>query len=677
MGAGYSGTLNALLNETTERILGRLADAAAKAGYARHWHTQTVAWNEQLKLLNVMARELIRRCEAAKEWYCILEYQIPRRQRRMDTVILAGGAIIVLEFKVGASSFPIGSIWQAEDYALDLRDFHLASRGRPIFAAVVATEAASDPPPVESLLASTDLVAPVAKLGPNGLSEFVLLAAGTAGSRGAQPVCAMEWINSEYRPLPNIIEAAEAIFQGHEVREIAHAQSENLTSTMQTVLAAVSTAQAQRRRLACFITGVPGAGKTLAGLALAHSPALREEERPPTIFLSGNGPLVHVVREALARDLRTREAAPRDVIRRVSTLVQNVHEFLNEYSIQSPHRAPPEHVVIFDEAQRAWNADQMGRKRGIKNSEPHLMLNVMERCSDWCVLIALIGGGQEIHRGEAGLAEWGRALAVRGDSWTILASPDAIAGGPSVAGNSLFQSKAPPQISIRTEPSLHLSVSLRSFRARVVTEWVNAVLAGESGGARELLNSAKEFPVLLTRSLSDARTWLRQRANGADRSGTCGLIASSGALRLRADGLELSSGFRQSFPFPEWFLATPMDVRSSNSLEVAATEFECQGLEIEWAGLCWGNDLIWQQQARCWAFRSFAGSRWRSVADPTTRQYLLNKYRVLLTRARRGMLIWVPRGDPVDQTREPVGFDETAQYLRSCGVPELKFEPIA
>jgi hypothetical protein len=148
-------------------------------------------------------------------------------------------------------------------------------------------------------------------------------------------------------------------------------------------------------------------------------------------------------------------------------------------------------------------------------------------------------------------------------------------------------------------------------------------------------------------------------------------VASSGALRLRAHGIELSSGFRRSYPFEEWFLAGLRDVRSSSRLEVAATEFECQGLEVDWTGLCWGDDFTYDVQNRRWTLRKFYGTNWRNVTDVAERQYLVNKYRVLLTRARRGTVIWVPPGDPDDDSRDPGLPNQTAGFLESCGVPSL------
>ncbi|MGI8785235.1 MAG: DUF2075 domain-containing protein [Acidobacteriota bacterium] len=469
----------------------------------------------------------------------------------------------------------------------------------------------------------------------------------------------------------NIIEAAEEIFRGHQVREIAHAAANNLEETTRAIIQRVQWAQAEKRRVICFVTGVPGAGKTLTGLSAVHDPSLREGGRPAAVFLSGNGPLVKVVRSALVRDRKGKGKRGQDAKREVSTFIQNVNQFLEQYGVKSTDVAPPEHVVVFDEAQRAWNAKQMEKKKHGAFSEPHKMLDVMERCSDWSVIVALVGGGQEIHDGEGGLAEWGNAIRERALPWEVVASPEALYGGPSVSGQSLFEKSKSPTFRVHESGEMHLNTSVRSFRAQIVSEWVKAVLDGNPERARELVRGAEEFPLALTRQLADARHWLRMRAGEEKVSGLIGLVASSSALRLRAHGLEVSSAFRQGYPFEDWFLAPGDDVRSSAQLEVAATEFECQGLELDWVGVCWGDDMTFDQKEGAWSLRRFRASKWQNVKDATNRQFALNKYRVLLTRARRGMVIWVPQGDVIDPTRDPSRLDETATYLLACGVPAM------
>lgn len=296
------------------------------------------------------------------------------------------------------------------------------------------------------------------------------------------------------------------------------------------------------------------------------------------------------------------------------------------------------------------------------------MLSIMDRHADWAVVVALVGGGQEIHDGEAGLAEWGKALREKYQNWKVAVSPNALEKNASTAGHRLFEGSNTGSLVIQTEPSLHLKVNLRSFRAQDLAEWVEAALEGNAMKATAIVPKLDNFPIALTRSLATARTWLRERARGLQRAG---LVASSGALRLRAEGVELSSGFRQGNRdmFVHWFLDLPPDVRSSNQLEVAASEFECQGLELDWICLCWGGDFSFDTEVNSWGYRDFSGSRWRGLKNEIHRKYLLNTYRVLLTRARQGLIIWVPEGDISDETRLPHFFDSTADFLIRCGIP--------
>ncbi len=308
----------------------------------------------------------------------------------------------------------------------------------------------------------------------------------------------------------------------------------------------------------------------------------------------------------------------------------------------------------------------MLKKQGIDKSEPEMILDIMQRAPEWCVVVALVGGGQEIHTGEAGLAEWGRALNHSTTQWRVLVSGEVIRGGTSVAGHRLFQDCPGAHLHIIETPELHLDVGVRSPRAQWLGSWVNRVLAGELRPDSTLANlGSTEFPIVLTRDLLEAKRWLREHADGTQR---CGLLASSGALRLRPEGLELSTGFQRAYQYADWFLARLDDCRSSNWLEVAATEFECQGLELDWTAVCWGGDLLYSPKSAGWHMRRFRGKRWLMVRNQVEQRYILNKYRVLLTRARRGMVIYVPHGDPNDPTRSPQEFNATAQHLVDFGL---------
>jgi hypothetical protein len=661
MPAYYRSSVREFLKTDSDNIVGRLVTASAKTGFVNLKQRQITAWKKQIKTLKTTFETLVSQKAQRLDWQILLEYPIPRRQRRVDAILLARDLIFCIEFKTKAKTHNLLARKQAEDYALDLRDFHSESLGRRIIPIAVASDAESR----QSIVAGffPDLVQPALLTNDADLAETIDDAYEVQTVSTEASIDSEAWDGSAYRPVPTIIEAAEALYAGHDVFEIAHSHAgdDNLEVTSLRIIELVKRAQKQGEKIACFVTGIPGAGKTLAGLNVVHNPVLRREGRPPGVFLSGNGPLVKVIRAAIERDFKrgTDDGNPR---RTTGTFIQNVHEFVR---VESARSAPPsENVIVFDEAQRAWNAEHNARKNDDERSEPEIVLSIMNRHA-WSVVVALVGGGQEIHTGEAGLAEWGRTLQDKFPGWRVAVSPEALEGGTSVAGHRLFEGAKPDSI-ISEDPALHLDTTRRSFRAQQVTEWVEAVLRGDANAAAEIAQTLTEFPLVLTRSLETARSWLRGRTLGLRR---CGLVASSGGLRLRAQGLELSSGFRQtSGLYVNWFLNDPTDIRSSNQLEVAASEFECQGLELDWVGLCWSGDLTFDPESSGWIKRTFRGKSWKSVPNELDQRYLVNKYRVLLTRAREGMVIWVPEGDPIDSTRPKDWFNSTSDFLVSCGL---------
>lgn len=404
------------------------------------------------------------------------------------------------------------------------------------------------------------------------------------------------------------------------------------------------------------------------GLNTVH----RQEIKDDSLFLSGNGPLVRVIQEALVRDVIKREAGKtrRQAEIEVQAFVHNVHRFAQAYYGDS-QLEPKQKVVIFDEAQRAWDTEQNKRKGRPNVSEPEMILEVMDRHCDWAVIVALIGGGQEIHRGEAGLAEWGRALA-RFPHWRVYAAPLVLQDSSPQSFRLFETGNVNPNRIIQLD-ALHLSVSTRSIRAQRISDWVDSVLRGDRETAAEIANTINAKPVI-TRNLNAARIWLNGNRRGRTRAG---LVASARAARLRADGLELQ--LDQRIEWEHWFLDTPdctapgcehkycNDVRSSSKLEIAATQFEIQGLELDWVGLCWGEDLTWNGAE--WACRRFNDRAWKIIpADDSRHVYLVNAYRVLLTRARQRMVIYVPQPDKKDDTsRLHQDLDQTAEFLLDCG----------
>jgi hypothetical protein len=452
------------------------------------------------------------------------------------------------------------------------------------------------------------------------------------------------------------------LFSGHRVQDISHAFSDTLETTSKAIVNAIVQSQAQSCRTICFVTGIPGSGKTLVGLNAVHSPLLLKDRQSSAIFLSGNGPLIKVIRESLAREQAARGIRKDEARSVASSFIANVHGFLKTFGIDKSGDASNQHAIVFDEAQRAWSALAVAKAHGVECSEPAMLLDIMERVPRWATVVALVGGGQEINTGEAGLPEWGRALAERAGRWRVLVSSEVLSGGESVAGQKLFPDGVPANVPVVDAPELHLTVNVRSHRAKFIGNWVNQLLSDVPTGPSDIVGH-HDFPVVSTRDLNQARDWLRERQERRQR---IGLLASSGAIRLRAHGLEVSSAFRRGLSYADWFLNGPDDVRSSYKLEIATTEFDCQGLEIDWAGVCWGGDFVVNPQTGKWECWQFSGNSWKRVRDGTKRRYIANKYRVLLTRARRGMIIWLPKGS--EAATAPEWIESTAERLVRAGI---------
>jgi hypothetical protein len=593
--------------------------------------------------------------------------------RRADAVIVAGPLIFVLEYKVGDRGFPRHSIEQAHGYALDLKNFHVTSHDKAIVPILIASEA----PPQQLGLGfwAEDKVHEPLCLSPGDVLPTIQRLLANADGPA---IAAASWAAGAYRPAPSIIEAAEALYAGHDVAEISRSEAgaENLSRTAAAIESIVAGMRAGHGKAVCFVTGVPGAGKTLAGLNIACGRLARDVGEDAT-FLSGNGPLVDVLREALRRDgRRRRQPDGREALhladRSPDKFIQNVHHFRDEYLPLD--QIPSEHVVIFDEAQRAWDramtSDFMRRKRGqqgFDQSEPAFLLSVMDRRPDWCVVICLIGEGQEINRGEAGVAEWVRALQANLPHWHIFLPPHLLAeNGPLDAGLRWHLARRRAVV----DDALHLAVSVRSFRADRVSAFVAALLGEDAAAARAARPDPAQFPILLSRDLATTRRWLRGQRRAGERAG---LLASSNALRLKPEGLHVKA----KIEVEHWFLNGNDDVRASNALEDAATEFDVQGLELDWTCVAW--DLNFRRTSDGWQARQFKGTKWQQIgstdAGLSRADYVKNAYRVLLTRARQGMVIFVPPGDAADATRPPADYDAIAEWLSACGIPELPNPP--
>lgn len=635
MPAYFRSSIADFLAAADPSIVARLHSAYANDGYQSQYTSQTTAWALTLPALRRELSELLQREPRAATWHVLLEYPLYRLRRRIDAVILAPDAVVIIELKTGAKCFEAADKRQAEEYAQDLRDFHAGSAGarlRPILWALEAK-------PTPLVAAEPDEQAGVSRLlavGRTGLASTLMQCAGRSayGSPGEAAETARRWDEAAYQPVPSVIEAATALFAGHGVREIALASAKNLSEAASAVFDIIERTRARREHAVVFLTGVPGAGKTLAGLNVVHS-AVREgfESEGDIVYLSGNTPLVVVLREALARDLHRRAIAEEQRVTmadaRSSTraTVQHINDFLKEY-VHASTAPPAEHVIVFDEAQRAWNARQGKKKFGRDASEPLFVLETMHRHADWSVCVCLIGKGQEINDGEEGVAGWADAIErlSAGDAPRFKVYGPELIFGTSRSTESLGVLPADVQ-SVRTE-SLHLDVPMRSFRSPRLGIWIEHLIAGELAEAAE---TAKQlaYPLRITRSLVEAKTWLTQSTLGERRMG---LLASSGAKRLRADGLGQVLSATDGQAIAHWYLNPPGDIRSSFALEVPANEYTSQGLEIDFACLCWGGDLI--RRNNDWVTRSLAGNRWSRVSNRVKRLFVLNSYRVLLSRAR-------------------------------------------
>lgn len=597
-----------------------------------------------------------------------LEFSIPRMGKRVDAVLILNGVVFVIEFKVGAFKYTAHAVDQVWDYALDLMNFHEPSHDRYLVPVLIATEAAAHDHAITFAPFRDKVLNPVRTSG-----AFLWQAVQSISEPLADtPISGPHWVEGRYYPTPTIIEAATALYNNHSVEEISRSDAGaiNLSRTSTCIEDVIQQSKARGVKSICFVTGVPGAGKTLAGLNIAtkHRDA---NEALHSVFLSGNGPLVNILQEALARDYVSRQkitnkkAHKGDARSTVKKFVQNVHHFRDDCLRNG--EPPAEHVALFDEAQRAWNlsktADFMKRKKGIAEfamSEPEFLISCLDRHRDWAVVVCLVGGGQEINTGEAGISEWIDALTRSYSGWQVYVSPK-MTDREYGAGDGMKRFERHPHVHYRDE--LHLAVSMRSFRAENVSHLVKQLLDLEIDEARRTLGALKEkYSIVITRDLSRAKSWLRARARGTERYG---LVVSSQAERLKPYAVDVKSPMNPV----HWFLHDKTDVRSSYYMEQVATEFHVQGLELDWAGVVWDADLRYRDHA--WEHWAFKGSRWQHIRQSDRRMYQLNAYRVLMTRARQGMVLVVPSGDDRDPTRKPSFYDHTYDYLSTIGFESI------
>lgn len=653
--AYFSASIQTLLESSVEEILGCLTLASEFPVEG----TQRDAWVEQISILK---ENLLKFAGRGKVYF---EFVVPRLGRRIDVVLIIDHVLFVLEFKVGENAFTRAGVEQVWDYSLDLKNFHSSSHAVAVAPLLIATRTNNTLGIIATTSHNDGVLIPIS-VSPDSikscLDQVLLFCDGPSIDVSA-------WEQGRYKPTPTIVEAATALYAHHSVADLTSkaAEQHDLDITSSAVNDLIATAKRDRIKTLCFVTGVPGAGKTLVGLNVATQ-HMDSSSDLHSVYLSGNGPLVAILREALTRDKQRREAKLGKKMRKgdarqaVETFIQNVHHFRDD-CLKDPS-PPAEHVTIFDEAQRAWNREQtssfMRRKKGrsdFDQSEPEFLISCMERHEDWAVVVCLVGGGQEINTGEAGISEWIDALERSFPNWHIHVS-SRLQDEEYGAGSALAALSGRSDVTFNDD--LHLSVSMRSFRAEKQAQFVKLLLDRDEAGASTLLKEIGErYPIRLTRDLASAKRWLKEQARGSERFG---MVVSSQAQRLKPHAIDV----RSPMDPVHWFLDDKDDVRSSFYLEDVATEFHVQGLELDWACVVWDADFRFSPAG--WQHYSFVGSRWNHIHKADRQTYLKNAYRVLLTRARQGMVLVIPDGETTDATRHPAYYDATFNYLKSIGL---------
>ena len=693
----YRATLSDFIKDSRDIIFGKISRSDGGNTVAE----QKYAWSEEIE---IMQSVLLHWKEENGE--IIFEYSIPRLGRRIDVVLLLRGIVFAIEFKAGQDTYLQADMEQVLDYALDLKNFHLDSHQRVIVPVLVATEAKQSCNELRFSVYDDQIYNPLLTNNED-LDQLIETVLKRENAQPSSDKEFSEWAVSRYSPTPTIIEAASALYQNHSVENITRHEAAGvaLEETTNFVLNIINHSKEHKEKSICFITGVPGAGKTLVGLNVAIQQSIKkendqEDERNLAVYLSGNGPLVKVLTAALAKDKQRRECEKgnkcniTDAKREVSQFIQIIHRYRSNMlakiklpitdgkleidetrsiAHQTAGHGEVEHVAIFDEAQRSWDKEHLagwlargGSRGGMKKvpnfpmSEAEFLIWSLDLRKDWAVIVCLVGGGQEINTGEAGIGEWIRAVNETFPDWKVYISKH-LTDKEYAEGN--VAELVRHNCNAQQVEQLHLAVSMRSFRAENLSKFVHYVLDRNSKQAEELYRSFKEkYPIVLTRDLDKAKKWLEEKARGSERYG---IVVSSQAYRLKPLAIDV----RLQPNVESWFLADKMDVRSSLFLEDAATEFDIQGLELDWTCLVWDGDFRYKPDG--WDHNSFRGSKWLKIRQVDAQSYQLNAYRVLMTRARQGMIICVPNGNPEDHTRLPEFYDGTYSYFKSIGLEEI------
>jgi len=656
--AYYSSLISLFCNQEPDQILGEMT----------HEHSfdlttlQRDAWVGQTQILKDVLHDY--------EGKIYFEFSIPRMGKRVDTIVIIDSVVFVIEFKVGASTYESADIDQVMDYALDMQNFHEGSHEVILVPVLVATNVPEkefhlNPIPKDRLF--TPICCNAQSLA-KVINDVLSL-------QNENSIKIDEWEESGYKPTPTIIEATLALYGGHSVVDISRsdATAENLSHTSSAIVDIIEKSNNDSEKAIIFVTGVPGSGKTLVGLNVASSHMDKDKDKELySVFLSGNGPLVKILNEALARDRVEKSILTGEKLKigkarsEVKALIQNVHHFRDE-GLKYSNKKPPEKVVVFDEAQRAWSKEQtikfMREKKNQPDfdmSEPEFLISCMDRHPDWATIVCLVGGGQEINTGEAGISEWIEAIENSFPHWKIYLS-DRLTDSEYGAGEVIDQAKKNPLA--KFIPDLHLQTSLRSFRSEKVSLFVKQLLDLEMEAAKESFKTINEnYPIVLTRDLNKAKNWVKNKARGTERYG---MVVSSQASRLKPYSIDV----RVKTDPVHWFLNEKDDVRSSYYLEDVVTEFDVQGLELDWVCMAWDADFRFAEDK--WENWSFRGKKWQRIKKLERQMYQKNAYRVLLTRARQGMVLFVPSGDDDDHTRPKSYYDSTYRYLKGLGLTEI------
>ena len=652
---------------------------------------QENAWNAEILLMK----------EILPQWkdetaHILFEYTIPRLAKRIDVVLLLRNIVFCLEFKVGETQYLQHDEEQVMDYALDLKNFHKESQNRVIVPILIATEAIEVSRCLKFSVYNDRVYKPLF-VNSSSLSQIINEVLERENPNPTQFDFVDKWEKSRYEPTPTIIEAATTLYQNHSVEDITRteASGETLKNTTDFILDVIEKSRSRKEKSICFVTGVPGAGKTLVGLNVAIEQSKRNSGKTHdslAVYLSGNGPLVKVLTAALARDKRERDGGNyTDAVREVKQFIQEIYNYreqmlnkiktpivggkleideTNSIADESAGHSEIEHIAIFDEAQRSWNLKKLadwlarggsyGNKRKVPDfpmSEAEFLIWSLNLRKDWAVIVCLVGGGQEIHNGESGIGEWVRAVKESFPNWNVYIS-DHLTDKEYAEGNVKNILSGYPNINYSSD--LHLAVSMRSFRAEKLSLFVHHLLERNVPEAKKVYEEIKaNYPICLTRNIDVAKDWLRKRARGSERYG---IIVSSKAERLRPLAIDV----KRECDVVHWFLDDERDLRSSLFLEDVATEFDVQGLELDWACVAWDGDLRYKESD--WDYYTFRNNKWQKNRQEINQKYQINAYRVLLTRARQGMILCVPEGNREDPTRQPEFYNSTYKYLESIGL---------